>query len=249
MHVGIIMDGNGRWASMRGLPRSAGHRAGADVVDKIVESAAASSVRVLTLYAFSCDNWRRPAREVANLMRLLNRYLIAELPRCVANGVRVNVIGRRDRLNGSLVAAIERIERATAAGPRLLLRLAVDYSSRDAIVDAAAAFHPPRTREALGRRLEVVTHSVPGAGPVDLLIRTGGERRLSDFLLWESAYAELVFSDTHWPDYSAAEFEAAVDEFRRRDRRFGGLASRQGRSRAFLAGASNGAVEATAVTR
>jgi undecaprenyl diphosphate synthase len=222
MHVGIIMDGNGRWAIDRHLARPAGHRAGAEAVTRIVEAATAGPVRVLTLYAFSCDNWQRPEREVAHLMRLLYRYLVVELSRCVRNGVRVNVIGRRDRLGRGLVAAIERIERATAAGTALLLRLAVDYSSRDAIVAASAAGPAAAdSRETLERRLERVTHSVPNAGPVDLLIRTGGEQRLSDFLLWECAYAELLFSATRWPDYTVEEFEDALEAFGRRDRRFG----------------------------
>ncbi|HEX6999220.1 MAG TPA: polyprenyl diphosphate synthase [Gammaproteobacteria bacterium] len=227
MHVAIIMDGNGRWARERGLPRSAGHRAGADVVRTIVETAAAEGVDVLTLYAFSSDNWNRPAREVNALMRLLRRYLDREVDCCRENDVRLNVIGRRDRLGLELEHAIERAERRTAACRRLLLRLAVDYSARDSIVRAAAAMrHGPADRPAFERRLAEVTHSVRPVGAVDLLIRTGGELRLSDFLLWECAYAELVFSPTYWPDYTAREFRAALAAFRTRDRRFGGLSSR-----------------------
>ena len=206
MHVGIIMDGNGRWATERGLPRPAGHRAGAEVVRAIVEAAARSGVDALTLYAFSSDNWARPRAEVAALMRLLRRHLASEAPRSIANGIRVNVIGRRDRLHPSLLAAIDAIERATASGRRLLLRIAVDYSSRRAILDAARGSGSLRALACFERRLARATHAAAGAGDVDLLIRTGGERRLSDFLLWECAYAELVFSDTYWPDYTAAEF-------------------------------------------
>jgi undecaprenyl diphosphate synthase len=226
MHVGIIMDGNGRWAQQRGLPRPAGHRAGGEAVRRVVEAAVASPVTVLTLYAFSCDNWARPKREVSALMRLMQRYLVSERLRCLKNGVRINVIGRRDRISGDLVSEIEDIEKATASCNRLLLRLAVDYSSRLSMLEASRAPGEAQSFCDFERRLERVTHSVPEVPSLDLLIRTGGERRLSDFLLWESAYAELVFSDTHWPDYGEQELLAALDEFRRRDRRFGQLSKR-----------------------
>ncbi len=225
MHVAIIMDGNGRWAERRGLARSAGHRAGARAVRRIVEAAARLKIDMLTLYAFSADNWSRPAHEVTSLMRLLKRYLVSETARCVANGVRLNVIGRRDRLSADLVRTIEHSERITAPGGGLNLRLAIDYSARTAIARAAEL-----ARGAVGslqdfeRRLDSAVHAVAGA-PVDLLIRTGGERRLSDFLLWECAYAELVFADTFWPDFDEASFDAALDEYARRDRRYGGLSS------------------------
>ena len=221
MHVGVIMDGNGRWAMERGMPRPAGHRAGAEVVGTIVEAAARSRVDVLTLYAFSCDNWARPRAEVTALMRLLRRHLVSEAPRSIANGIRVNVIGRRDRLDAPLLAAIDSIERATASCRRLLLRIAVDYSARRAILDAARASGSLRALPCFERRLARAMHAAASAGDVDLLIRTGGERRLSDFLLWECAYAELVFSDTYWPDFTEREFRAALAEFARRDRRFG----------------------------
>jgi len=197
LHVAVIMDGNGRWAARRGLPRAAGHRAGADAVRRIVEAAPDQDVTALTLFAFSADNWKRPASEVATLMRLFARHLLTETPRLVENGVRLEVIGRRDRLPAPLVAAIRAAEHATAAGTRLGLRLAVDYSARAAIAD---------------RRI------LPD---VDLLIRTGGEQRLSDFLLWECAYAELFFTRKMWPDFTPADLEAAVQEFRTRARRFG----------------------------
>jgi undecaprenyl diphosphate synthase len=222
MHTAIIMDGNGRWAERRGLPRSAGHRAGAKAVRRIVEAATRGPIDVLTLYAFSSDNWSRPPQEVTSLMRLLKRYLVSETARCLDNGVRLSVIGRRDRLSRDLVCTIENTERLTASGTKLHLRLAVDYSARAAIVQAAARVGAAGSQHDFERELAAAVHS-DVADPVDLLIRTGGERRLSDFLLWESAYAELVFVDTYWPDFDEAAFEAALREFGRRERRFGGL--------------------------
>jgi undecaprenyl diphosphate synthase len=207
------MDGNGRWALGRGLPREAGHRAGVETVSRIVEAAPGAGIGTLSLFAFSSDNWRRPRLEVDALMRLLAQYLEKEADRCLRNGVRLEVIGRRDRLNSSLRQAIAQAEMATAAGKRLWLRIAFDYSGRDAIL-AAARRVGSLSRESLGRAL---------GPPVDLLIRTGGERRLSDFLLWECAYAELVFSPRMWPDFGAADLAAAVREFRGRDRRFGAI--------------------------
>ncbi|HUI55276.1 MAG TPA: di-trans,poly-cis-decaprenylcistransferase [Bryobacteraceae bacterium] len=213
LHVGIIMDGNGRWALARGLPREAGHRAGVETVRRVVEAAPAAGVGILTLFAFSSDNWHRPQREVGALMRLLEAYLDKEAGRLAENGIRLEVIGRRDRLGDSLCAAIARVERATAAGTRLWLRIAVDYSGRDAIL-AAARHVASLSRESLECAL---------GPPVDLLIRTGGERRLSDFLLWECAYAELVFSQRMWPDFGAADLTVALREFRGRERRFGAV--------------------------
>lgn len=214
LHVAIIMDGNGRWAQARGLPRVAGHRAGADSVRRTIETAPSLGISVLTLYAFSSDNWRRPEREVSALMTLLGRYLVQECDRCIANGVRLEAIGRRDRMPASLVRLLEDTEHKTAGGRKLHLRLAVDYSSRQAILDAArAAQHV--SEENLSALI----------GPdVDLLIRTSGEQRLSDFLLWECAYAEMIFTRRMWPDFSAEDLAAAVEEFRHRDRRFGAVA-------------------------
>jgi undecaprenyl diphosphate synthase len=207
------MDGNGRWALARGLPREAGHRAGVETVSRIVEAAPAAGIGILSLFAFSSDNWRRPRLEVEALMRLLAVYLEKEADRCQRNGVRLEVIGRRDRLNASLRQAIAQAERSTAEGRRLWLRIAFDYSGRDAIL-AAARSAGSLSRESLGRAL---------GPPVDVLIRTGGERRLSDFLLWECAYAELVFSPRMWPDFGEADLAAAVREFHGRDRRFGAV--------------------------
>lgn len=199
LHIAIVMDGNGRWAERRGLQRVAGHRVGASAVRRIVETAPELGIGALTLFAFSADNWKRPASEVATLMRLLARHLRTETPRCVTNGVALRIVGRRDRLPGPLVEAIDKAQAATAGGTRLELRIAVDYSSRHAI--EAGQLLPD----------------------VDLLIRTGGEYRLSDFLLWESAYAELYFTTTMWPDFGADDLAAAVTWFHARDRRFGGL--------------------------
>jgi undecaprenyl diphosphate synthase len=223
MHTAIIMDGNGRWAERRGLPRTAGHRAGAKTVRRIVEAATRSdAVDVLTLYAFASNNWSRPALEVSSLMRLLKRYLVSETARCLDNGVRLNVIGRRDRLSRDLVNTIEHTERITAHGSSLHLRLAIDYSARAAIAGAAASIRGECSPEEFEKHLAAAMHADAGP-PVDLLIRTGGEQRLSDFMLWECAYAELVFTDTFWPDFDEPAFEAALREFANRDRRFGGL--------------------------
>lgn len=226
-HVAMIMDGNGRWANQRGKPRTFGHLAGAKTVREIVEHARRTGVRCLTLYAFSSDNWSRPKDEVEALMRLFRRHLASETPKCVENDIRLSVVGRRDRLSQELVRAIEAAEEATRDGVALHLRLAVDYSARDTMVRAAAAHgSAPLTRDAYAALLATVNHDDGSAGDVDLLIRTGGEQRLSDFLLWECAYAELVFSRRMWPEFGAVDFDAAVEEFGGRERRFGGL-SRQ----------------------
>ena len=202
LHVAIIMDGNGRWATRRGLPRVAGHRSGIEAVRRIVRAAPDLGIGGLSLYAFSSDNWNRPAAEVSALMRLFARYLRSETPELISQSVRLSIVGRRDRLPLALVTAIADAERATLAGRRLELRIAVDYSARAAI------------------------HSGTILPDVDLLIRTGGEQRLSDFLLWECAYAELWFTDIMWPDFAPADLAAAVEDFRARDRRFGGLSKR-----------------------
>ena len=210
------MDGNGRWAAGRGLVRTEGHRAGVETVRRVVEAAPDLGIGILTLFAFSSDNWRRPRREVECLMELLARFVESETGRLVENGVRLTALGRRDRLGLRLQSAVTRAEEATAECERLQLRLAVDYSGRDAILAAARGLLE-LSRESLDRAL----------GPaVDLLIRTGGERRLSDFLLWECAYAELVFSRRMWPDFEAADLAGAVREFRMRERRFGGVTTK-----------------------
>jgi undecaprenyl diphosphate synthase len=212
MHVAVIMDGNGRWATRRGLPRAAGHRAGAEALTRIAEAAPGLGVARLTVFAFSSDNWRRPAAEVGALMDLFADSLRRE----TRGDARLSVIGRRDRLPPGLVREIARVEAETANAAGLHLRIAVDYSARDAISRGLAA--APEGRDALGRLI------AQGADDVDLMIRTGGEKRLSDFLLWECAYAELAFLDAMWPDFTPADFAAAIADFRRRERRFGGLA-------------------------
>jgi undecaprenyl diphosphate synthase len=229
IHVAIIMDGNGRWATARGQMRTAGHIAGARTVRKIVEAAPDSGIGTLTLYAFSADNWRRPSREVALLMRLFRRYLVSEVARCVTNGVRMRIIGRRDRIPAELLRAITNAEHATRHGRALDLRIAVDYSSRDAVLRAARKIRVTANgdddidREEFAEILSRVDHGVGTSKDVDLLIRTGGEQRLSDFLLWECAYAELYFTRRMWPDFSATDLREAVEEFHARERRFGAV--------------------------
>jgi undecaprenyl diphosphate synthase len=233
LHVAIIMDGNGRWAMGRGLPRVAGHRAGVATLRRVVERAPDLGIRRLTLYAFSSENWRRPADEVQNIFWLLRAYLRLETEKLRQRDARLEVIGRRDRLPKLLLREIVQAEYATAEGRRLHLRVAVDYSSRDAITRAAAGVTAalsrdrPPSADQLGRMLAQALTA--DSGEVDLLIRTGGEKRLSDFLLWESAYAELLFTDRMWPDFDAADLDAALGEFSRRERRFGGLPAAPGR--------------------
>lgn len=225
LHVAIIMDGNGRWAARRGLPRVAGHRAGVAAVRRVVERAPLAGIGRLTLYAFSSDNWKRPPLEVRSVLALIAAYLRWEREALREAGVRVEAIGRRDRLPRMLLREIERCEAATAAGRRLHLRVAVDYSSRETM--ARAAMHAVQglngssTAETVERAMEATLKAE--GGDVDLLVRTGGEKRLSDFLLWESAYAELVFTDRMWPDFDGEDLAAAVVEFRRRERRFGAV--------------------------
>ena len=223
LHVAIIMDGNGRWATSRGLPREAGHRVGVKAVRRVVEAARRLGIGTLTLFAFSGDNWQRPAREVNHLLWLFEEYLRAEKDEFVTQGIRLSVIGRRDRFPASLRAAAEAADAATAGQHAMHLRLALDFSGRDAILRAAQRFRetPLATREAFSRLLSEVTHDGTSTPDVDLLIRSGGEQRLSDFMLWEIAYAELVFTERLWPDFDADDLEAALVELFGRDRRFG----------------------------
>lgn len=224
-HVAIIMDGNGRWARARRRPRIAGHREGAKAVRRVVEAAPELGITTLTLYAFSSDNWSRPAGEVHALMELLERYLLRESSRCLENGVRVNVIGRRDRLTPRVVSAIRRAETLTAPATGLHLRLAIDYSARHAIAEVARIAPPGAAldTDAFSQLLNRAIHSDPPAPDVDLVIRTSGEQRLSDFLLWEVAYSEFVFTPRLWPDFERADLERALNDFERRERRFGGV--------------------------
>jgi len=227
LHVAILMDGNGRWAASRGLPRSEGHRAGVEAVRRVVRAAPQMGIGTLSLFAFSGDNWQRPANEVVALLELVEGYLLAEAESCATNGVRIRVIGRRDRIPPTLKAAIEAAEAVTSHGRALELRIALDYSSREAILRAACWMLSSLevTQAEFARRLGEVTHAGRSSADVDLLIRTGGEHRLSDFLLWECAYAELVFVSKMWPEFQAADLEAAIDEYSSRERRFGKLPS------------------------
>jgi undecaprenyl diphosphate synthase len=223
LHVGIIMDGNGRWATRRGLSRLRGHEAGVEAIRRVVEAAPDQGVGTLTLYAFSSDNWRRPRAEVTALMGLLRFYLANEIEALVRNGVRLTVIGRRDRLPDGMANAIARAEAATGNGDTLHLRIAIDYSARDAILNAAAraAGIANLTRETFS---EFITGEA-NLRDVDLIVRTSGEKRLSDFLLWEGAYAELHFTERMWPEFEADDLAEALSSFHRRERRFGGLQS------------------------
>jgi undecaprenyl diphosphate synthase len=223
MHIAIIMDGNGRWASQRGLPRSSGHRAGAKAVDRIVETAARHGIGTLSLYAFSADNWRRPNAEVGALFTLLRRYLLTQTPRCLERSIRINVVGRRDRLNPEVIRAIEHSERTTAHCRGMNLRIVVDYSARHSLLESCRrmALEPSTDRSRFKEHLASVDHSATVTPDVDLLIRSGGEKRLSDFLLWECAYAELYFVDSFWPDFDELAFTQALDEYAKRERRFG----------------------------
>lgn len=225
LHVAILLDGNGRWAASHGLARSEGHRAGVEAVRRVVRAAPGLGIGTLTLYAFSSNNWERPENEVLSLLRLLEDFLRNDAPGCASQGVRVRVIGRRDRIPQSLIDAIESVEHLTDAGRVLDLRIALDYSSREAILRAACWMLSSLeiSEREFARRLGQVTHSDSPTPDVDLLIRTGGDRRLSDFMLWESAYAELFFTPRMWPEFDASDLTVAVEDFLGRERRFGRL--------------------------
>jgi undecaprenyl diphosphate synthase len=231
MHIAIIMDGNGRWATQRHLPRTAGHRAGAKTVRMIVEAAARRGVDVLSLYAFSAANWGRPQAEVSALFTLLRRYLMTETRRCLEQSIRINIFGRRDRLSADLKRAIESSEQLTAHGTKMQLRIAIDYSSQYSLLAAGRrmGLEDDAGHSRFAQHLAAVDKSI-SAPAVDLLIRTGGEKRLSDFLLWESAYAELHFVDCCWPDFDEQAFANALQEYSRRERRFGLVAPPLARS-------------------
>lgn len=230
LHVAIIMDGNGRWAKQRGMPRVLGHRAGVNALKRTVEGAQEQNVGVLTVFGFSTENWRRPAQEVSELMGLLKAYVESDLERLARAGVRVRIIGRRAGLSPDITEVIERAERRTAQNNDFLLQVAFNYGGQADIADAARAFAEKvargeakpsdLTEETFGRLL-----STGAAPPPDLIVRTSGERRISNFLLWDCAYAELVFQDVLWPDYGPEGLAAAIAEYRRRDRRYGGVAA------------------------
>ncbi len=222
-HVAIIMDGNGRWATQRDLSRSKGHKEGSKAVRRTVEAAPELGITTLTLYAFSADNWKRPQHEVNQLMLLFHEYLFGEKENCIENSIRMSVIGRRDRLSLPLRSAIQTIETATSFCRSMHLRIAIDYSSRDSILRASSKINGKTnlSREEFSRLLTRADHSNLHDPDVDLLIRTGGEQRLSDFLLWESAYAELYFTEKMWPEFEAGDLEDAIRVFHSRERRFG----------------------------
>lgn len=226
LHVAIILDGNGRWATARGLARSAGHRAGMEAVRRVLTAARPLGIGTLTLFAFSAGNWQRPREEVRGLMQIFRDFFLEEVGGWVKSGIRVRLLGRRDRLPAALLTAAEAAEARTAAREALLLRLAIDYSAREAILGAARRLAPARelTEECFARALADELHVDAPVRDIGLLIRTGGELRLSDCLLWEGAYAELVFSERLWPDFDAHDLEAAVREFHSRERRFGRVA-------------------------
>ena len=223
LHVAIICDGNGRWATDQGLPRATGHRAGAEVARRIIKCAPHLGIHTLTLFALSSANWQRPPAEVNAILELLEEYLQAESSHCFDEGVRLSIIGRRDRFPAGLRAAVADAEALTAQGQALHLRLAIDYSARQTIFQAACKFYKVTnlSSEAFGNLLGEVQRG--GSTEVDLLIRTGGEQRLSDFLLWECAFAEFVFLPQRWPDFMPADLRNAVQEFEHRQRTRGRL--------------------------
>jgi undecaprenyl diphosphate synthase len=223
LHVAIICDGNGRWATSRFLPRSAGHRAGAETARSIIRCAPHLGIHTLTLFALSSANWKRPPAEVAAILGILQEYLVAETSHCLDEGIRLNVIGRRDRLPAPLRETIADSEALTAKGNKLHLRLAVDYSARHTLFQAASKFYKVTdlSSDAFSNVLAEVQRG--GSTDVDVLIRTGGEQRLSDFLLWECAFAEFFFLAKRWPDFTAKDLRDIVREFARRDRTCGGL--------------------------
>ncbi len=225
-HVAIIMDGNGRWAQARGLPRAMGHREGVQALKRTIEAAPKLGVECLTVFGFSTENWQRPAEEVSDLMGLVRAYVASDLKRLKKAGVRVRILGRRTGLPSDIAAIVERTEAETADNDRFLLQVAFNYGGRADIVDAARAHvdavlaeraHGPLDEATLGQGL-----STAGGPPVDVIVRTSGERRLSNFLLWEAAYAELVYQDILWPDYGTKALADVIDQYRNRDRRFGG---------------------------
>ena len=225
-HIAIIMDGNGRWAKARGLPRVLGHRAGMDSVRRVIEGCSDAGVEVLTLYAFYCENWHRPAQEIDDLMGLLEEYIAREIDELQRNGVRLNMIGRTWELPARIQTVLQRAIVATQSNRRLLLNLALSYGGRQELVDMARAvatdakagtLDPERIDEAaIEARLS--TRGIPDP---DLLIRTSGELRISNFLLWQISYSEIYVTDVLWPDFTRAELQKALDDYQRRERRFG----------------------------
>jgi undecaprenyl diphosphate synthase len=230
LHAAIIMDGNGRWAKRRGLPRTAGHKFGVDALKRTVRGAVEAGVGTLTVFGFSTENWRRPGAEVSELMKLLKAYVASDLESLAVEGVRVEILGRREGLTPDILEVIERAEARTSANDAFVLQVAFNYGGQADIADAARRL----AREVAEGRLSPheidearfsAALSTRGATP-DLIIRTSGEHRLSNFLLWEAAYAEFIFQDVLWPDYGPEHLKAAVEEFHSRERRFGGVEAR-----------------------
>jgi undecaprenyl diphosphate synthase len=232
-HVAIIMDGNGRWAASRGLPRVEGHRRGVEALRKTVRAAGEIGIQCLTIFSFSSENWQRPVSEIRDLMGLLRRFIRNDLAELHSSGVRVRVIGERDNLDPDIRRLLDEAEELTRGNTNLLLVVAFNYGARDEIARAVrriaervatGALKPSAiTEDMIGENLDA-----PDIANPDLIIRTSGEQRLSNFLLWQAAYSELVFSPVYWPDFDRATLEAAIDEYRRRERRFGGLAAKTG---------------------
>jgi undecaprenyl diphosphate synthase len=232
-HVAIIMDGNGRWAASRGLPRVEGHRRGVEALRKTVRAAGEIGIQCLTIFSFSSENWQRPVSEIRDLMGLLRRFIRNDLAELHSSGVRVRVIGERDNLDPDIRRLLEEAEQLTRENTNLLLVVAFNYGARDEIARAvrrmaariAAGEVKPEavTEDMIGQHLDA-----PDIADPDLIIRTSGEQRLSNFLLWQAAYSELVFSPVYWPDFDRATLEAAIEEYRRRERRFGGLIAKTG---------------------
>jgi undecaprenyl diphosphate synthase len=229
LHVAIIMDGNGRWAKQRGLPRAFGHRAGVAALRRTVEAAPTLGVQRLTVFGFSTENWRRPQPEISELMGLLKTYFESDLARLERDGVKVTIVGRRSGLDADILDIVERAEARTANNARFFLQVAFNYGGRADIVDAARKFAlaveegAARAADLSEAMFEARLSTAPAPAP-DLIIRTSGEQRLSNFLLWECAYAELVFQDVYWPDYGPDNLKAAVADFHSRERRYGGVA-------------------------
>ncbi|HEY3696212.1 polyprenyl diphosphate synthase [Phenylobacterium sp.] len=228
LHVAIVMDGNGRWAKRRGLPRTLGHPQGMEAIRRTVKAAPKLGVRRLTLYAFSTENWRRPAGEVSEVMRLLKAYVNSDLDQLQREGVKIRILGRREGLASDIAEIVERAEARTARNDAFHLQVAFNYGARADIVDAARALMAAAARgevapDSLTEAAFEARLSTGGAPAPDLVIRTSGERRLSNFLLWESAYSEFVFQDVLWPDYGGEHLKAAIAEFQTRERRYGGV--------------------------
>lgn len=227
LHVAIVMDGNGRWAKRRGLPRTLGHPVGVEAIRRTVEGAPKLGVGWLTLYAFSTENWARPAGEVAEIMRLLKVYMASDLDKLVREGVRIRILGRREGLPPEIASIVERAEARTAHNDRFFLQVAFNYGGQADIIDAARALAAAAARGEI--KPEDITEtsfaarlSTANLPPPDLVVRTSGEQRLSNFLLWESAYSEFVFQEVFWPDYGPDQLKAAIAEFLTRERRYGG---------------------------